>query len=55
MLTRKIIYFGIVPFFLMAAGLGMFLEHQHYAAWAFVLIYIGIFGIPFMWALPLHN
>ncbi len=53
MLTPKIVYIGVVPFFLMAAGLGMFLEYQHYALWAFALVYVGIFGLPFMWALAL--
>ena len=55
MLTRKMVYFGTVPLFLMASGLGMFLEYQRYATWAFVLIYFGIFGTPFMWALPLRD
>ena len=53
MLTPKIVYIGAVPFFLMAMGLGMFLEYQHYASWAFALIYVSIFGLPYMWALML--
>jgi hypothetical protein len=53
MLTPKIVYIGAVPFFLMAMGLGMFLEYQHYAPWAFVLIYVSIFSLPYMWALML--
>ena len=51
--TPKIIYIGVVPFFLMTIGLGMFLEYQHYASWAFALVYVSIFGLPYMWALML--
>lgn len=53
MLTPKIVYIGAVPFFIMTMGLGMFLEYQHYAPWAFVLIYVSIFSLPYMWALML--
>lgn len=53
-LPWQILFIGVVPLFLMSFGLGLFLEHQDFSTWAFVLVYASLFGIPFMWALPMR-
>jgi hypothetical protein len=53
--NNKIAYLGMLPLFIMLMGLGVFIEYQKYATWSFILIYLCIFGLPFVWALPLRD
>ncbi len=51
---KKLVYFGIIPWLMMILSFSLFLNFENYSFWAYLIIYLCLFGLPFLWALPIN-
>ena len=54
-MSKKLSWLGIVPLFAFTFGLGCILDFKDYSVEGFLIVYVSLFCIPFLWALPLKD